>query len=217
MEQLKGRAVLKMMQDAVVGRRHACAVGCRRPPVHTAGAPPSTGLGRARIRAAPCLPSCAICVPVCCRSYAWWCSCMPVITRLATQQGRADLAMAILLRLGRPDILPFIEEHGLFQVGSAGNDHFCRMPNSLPPYLCTHLKRCGLAAVSSAVLYRPHCWICCCCRQLARTRSSCCKLMRQARRSCLSSTTTRCCPTLWSPASRYTLCPHHLKLTTRMR
>ena len=43
---------------------------------------------------------------------------------LRLMQGRADLAMAILLRLGRPDILPFIEEHGLFQVGSAGNDHF---------------------------------------------------------------------------------------------
>ena len=31
-------------------------------------------------------------------------------------QGRADLAMAILLRLGRPDILSYIVEHGLFQV-----------------------------------------------------------------------------------------------------
>ena len=39
-------------------------------------------------------------------------------------QGRADLAMAILLRLGRPDILPFIVEHGLFQVGTADDGHF---------------------------------------------------------------------------------------------
>lgn len=44
------------------------------------------------------------------------CATFSLTPRLGTAQGRADLAMAILLRLGRPDILSYIVEHGLFQV-----------------------------------------------------------------------------------------------------
>lgn len=41
---------------------------------------------------------------------------MAAAAQLYTLQGRADLALAILMRLGHPDVLPFITEHSLFQV-----------------------------------------------------------------------------------------------------
>ena len=73
----EAKSCLETVQDAVAGRRHACAVGSRCSPVHTAGALPvtvwgvqgSVGQQSCVCQAAP-VYSWYAAVPC-----AWWCSC----------------------------------------------------------------------------------------------------------------------------------------------